>query len=111
MTPSVTAKRHGHEDGWITLWAGAGSRDPLRPQMRSTDEERELALGTYEHFANRDPLTQGCDRPDTGSCLNPPVRRRRRAGRLRMSREEAYGDVGGPSVSEMFGHRAHQGPR
>lgn len=26
--------------------------------MRSTDDERELPLGTYEHFAARDPLTR-----------------------------------------------------
>ena len=26
--------------------------------MRSADDERELALGTYEHFADRDPLTR-----------------------------------------------------
>ena len=29
-----------------------------RPRMRSADEERELALATYEHFADRDPLTR-----------------------------------------------------
>ena len=54
--PERTAKRHGHEDGSMTL---GGRRVKVnRPRMRSADDERELALGTYEHFADRDPLTR-----------------------------------------------------
>ena len=35
-----------------------GRRVPVRrPRMRTADDERELALGTYEYFADRDPLT------------------------------------------------------
>jgi putative transposase len=49
-----TAKRHGHEDGSMTL---GGRRVPvLRPRVRSVDDERELPVVTYEYFAARDPL-------------------------------------------------------
>jgi|SRR5680860_575540 len=54
--PERSAKRHGHEDGSMTL---GGRRVPVsRPRMRTADDERELPLGTYEHFADRDPLTR-----------------------------------------------------
>jgi len=54
--PDRAAKRHGHEDGAVTL----GGRRALirRPRVRSTDDEHELALATYRHFADRDPLTE-----------------------------------------------------
>jgi putative transposase len=53
--PERSAVRHGHEDGRVTL---GGRRVPVaRPRMRSADGDRELALDTYEHFADRDPLT------------------------------------------------------
>jgi len=49
-----TAKRHGHEDGSMTL---GGRRVPVRrPRVRSADDERELPVVTYEYFADRDPL-------------------------------------------------------
>jgi len=54
--PDRSAKRHGHEDGSMTL--GARRVKVSRPRMRTADDERELALGTYEHFADRDPLTR-----------------------------------------------------
>jgi putative transposase len=51
-----TAKRHGHEDGAMTL---GGRRVPVRrPRMRTADDERELAVRTYAFFADRDPLTR-----------------------------------------------------
>src|SRR4051794_25741714 len=54
--PGRTAKRHGHEDGSMTL---GGRRVPVRrPRMRSADDEHELAVGTYAFFADRDPLTR-----------------------------------------------------
>lgn len=54
--PERMAKRHGHEDGSMTL---GGRRVAVRrPRMRTADDERELPLGTYEHFADRDPLTR-----------------------------------------------------
>ena len=51
-----TAKRHGHEDGSMTL---GGRRVPVsRPRMRTADDEHELPLQSYEYFADRDPLTR-----------------------------------------------------
>jgi len=54
--PERSAKRHGHEDGSMTL--GGRRVRVSRPRMRTADDERELPLGTYEHFADRDPLTR-----------------------------------------------------
>ena len=54
--PERTAKRHGHEGGSLTL--GARRVKVRRPRMRSAEDEHELPLGTYEHFADRDPLTR-----------------------------------------------------
>ncbi|MEA2371316.1 MAG: putative transposase [Solirubrobacteraceae bacterium] len=49
-----TAKRHGHEDGSMTL---GGRRVPVRrPRVRRADGERELPVVTYGYFADRDPL-------------------------------------------------------
>jgi transposase-like protein len=50
------AKRHGHENGSMTL--GGRRVQVRRPRMRTADDERELAVATYEHFADRDPLTR-----------------------------------------------------
>jgi putative transposase len=51
-----TAKRHGHEDGSMTL---GGRRVPVsRPRMRTADDEQELPVASYEYFADRDPLTR-----------------------------------------------------
>lgn len=53
--PERSAVRHGHESGRVTL---GGRRVAVsRPRMRSVEEDRELALDSYEHFADRDPLT------------------------------------------------------
>jgi putative transposase len=42
--PGRTAKRHGHEDGSMTL---GGRRVPVRrPRVRSADDERELPVAT-----------------------------------------------------------------
>jgi transposase-like protein len=54
--PERTAKRHGHEDGSMTL---GGRRVPVRrPRMRTADDEHELSVRSYEYFADRDPLTR-----------------------------------------------------
>jgi putative transposase len=54
--PGRVAKRHGHEDGSMTLGGRRVKVD--RPRVRSADNERELPLATYGHFADRDPLTR-----------------------------------------------------
>jgi len=54
--PDRTAVRHGHEAGEVTL---GGRRVAVsRPRARTVDGEREVALATYAHFADRDPLTR-----------------------------------------------------
>ena len=50
------AVRHGHEAGSVTL---GGRRVPVqRPRVRATDGTGEVAMTTYAHFADRDPLTK-----------------------------------------------------
>ena len=50
-----TASRHGHEDGSMTL---GGRRVAVsRPRARTVDG-KELAVSTYEYFADRDPLSR-----------------------------------------------------
>lgn len=51
-----TAKRHGHEDGSMTL--GGRRVEVRRPRMRTADDEHELAVQSNEYFADRDPLTR-----------------------------------------------------
>jgi putative transposase len=51
-----TAVRHGHDAGEVTL---GGRRVAVeRPRARTADGESEVALSTYAHFADRDPLTR-----------------------------------------------------
>ena len=53
--PGRAALRHGHEAGEVTL---GGRRVALaRPRARAADGSGEVALVTYAHFADRDPLT------------------------------------------------------
>jgi len=54
--PEREAKRHGHEDGSLTL--GGRRVRVRRPRVRSADDKRELTVETYEYFAERDPLTR-----------------------------------------------------
>ena len=54
--PDRTAKRHGHEDGSMTL--GGRRVEVSRPRMRTADDERELPVQAYEYFGDRDPLTR-----------------------------------------------------
>src|SRR5215208_3978960 len=54
--PDRVAKRHGHDDGSMTL---GGRRVAVRrPRMRTADDEHELPVETYGYFADRDPLTR-----------------------------------------------------
>jgi putative transposase len=103
--PDRTAKRHGHEDGSVTL--GGRRVKVSRPRMRSADDERELALGTYEHFADRDPLTRAVmDRMLAG------VSTRRFAGVGEPVGEEVEQEASATSkssASEMFVERTKTG--
>ncbi|HEY8629008.1 MAG TPA: IS256 family transposase [Gaiellaceae bacterium] len=54
--PGRVALRHGHESGEVTL--GGRRVQVERPRVRSADGQAELRLASYEHFADRDPLTK-----------------------------------------------------
>jgi putative transposase len=53
--PDRLAVRHGHESGEVTL--GGRRVQVERPRVRGADGQAEVRLQTYEHFADRDPLT------------------------------------------------------
>ena len=53
--PDRTAKRHRHERGSMTM--GGRRVEVSRPRIRTADDERELPVETYGHFADRDALT------------------------------------------------------
>jgi transposase-like protein len=54
--PDRITVRHGHEDGEVTL--GGRRVGVKRPRVRSVDGEAEVPLCTYQHFADRDPLSR-----------------------------------------------------
>jgi putative transposase len=92
------AKRHGHEDGSMTL---GGRRVAVRrPRMRTADDERELPVDTYGYFADRDPLTRAVmDRMLAGIS----TRRFARVGEPVGSEVEASSSsTGKTAVSDMF---------
>jgi len=54
--PDRLAKRHGHENGSMTL--GGRRVTVRRPRLRTADDEHELPVQSYGYFADRDPLTR-----------------------------------------------------
>jgi transposase-like protein len=54
--PGRAAKRHGHEEGSMTL--GGRRVKVRRPRVRTVDDERELPVQSYGYFVDRDPLTR-----------------------------------------------------
>ncbi len=96
-----TAKRHGHEDGSMTL--GGRRVQVRRPRVRSADDTRELPVETYVYFADRDPLTRAVmDRMLAGVS----TRRFARVGEPVGSEVEAGSSSRSKtSVSEMFVER------
>jgi putative transposase len=96
--PDRTAKRHGYEDGSMTL--GGRRVRVRRPRMRTADDERELPVGTYEYFADRDPLTRAVmDRMLAGVS----TRRFADVGEPVGSEvEQSSSSTGKTAVSEMF---------
>jgi putative transposase len=99
--PDRTAKRHGHEDGSMTL--GGRRVQVRRPRMRTAGDEDELPVKTYEYFADRDPLTRAVmDRMLTG------VSTRKFAGvgePVGSEVERGSSATSKTSVSEMFVER------
>jgi putative transposase len=100
-TPQRTAKRHGHKDGSMTL--GGRRLAVRRPRIRSADDRRELRVETYEHFAERDPLTRAVlDRMLAGVS----TRRFARVGEpVGADVEAESSSTSKSSVSEMFVER------
>jgi transposase-like protein len=96
--PDRTAKRHGHEDGSMTL---GGRRVAVRrPRMRTADDEHELAVETYGYFADRDPLTRAVmDRMLAGVSTRKFARVGEPVGE---EVEQAASSTGKTAVSDMF---------
>jgi putative transposase len=96
--PDRTAKRHGHEDGSLTL--GGRRVEVRRPRVRTADDERELPVQSYGYFADRDPLTRAVmDRMLAGVS----TRKFERVGEpVGEDVEAAASATSKTSVSEMF---------
>ena len=99
--PDRTAKRHGHEDGSMTL---GGRRVAVRrPRMRTADDEHELPVGTYGYFADRDPLTRAVmDRMLAGVSTRKFARVGEPVGE---QVEQAAASTSKSTVSELFVER------
>ena len=95
------AKRHGHEDGSMTL---GGRRVPVRrPRIRTADDEHELPVESYEYFADRDPLTRAVmDRMLAGVSTRKFARVGEPVG---AEVEQVSWATGKTSVSELFVER------
>jgi putative transposase len=99
--PDRVAKRHGHEDGSMTL--GGRRVGVRRPRMRTADDEHELPVESYGYFADRDPLTRAVmDRMLAGVS----TRNFERVGEpIGSEAERAASSTSKTSVSEMFVER------
>ncbi len=99
--PDRVAKRHGHEDGSMTL--GGRRVGVRRPRVRTADDEHELPVESYGYFADRDPLTRAVmDRMLAGVS----TRKFERVGEPVGSEvERAASSTSKTSVSEMFVER------
>jgi len=96
--PDRVAKRHGHEDGSMTL--GARRVSVRRPRVRSADDERELPVKSYEYFADRDPLTRAVmDRMLAGVSTRKFARVGEPVG---AEVEQTSSATGKTAVSDMF---------
>src|SRR4051812_2347898 len=99
--PDRSAKRHGHEDGSMTL--GGRRVHVRRPRMRSADDEHELPVQSYAFFADRDPLTRAVmDRMLAGVSTRKFARVGEPVG---LGVETEASATGKSSVSEMFVER------
>ena len=92
-----TAKRHGHENGSMTM---GGRRVPVRrPRIRSADDGHELPVASYEYFSDRDPLTRAVmDRMLAGVS----TRVARIGEPIGQEVEDASASTGKSTVSELF---------
>jgi putative transposase len=96
--PGRTAKRHGHEEGSMTL--GGRRVRVSRPRVRTVEDERELPVATYAYFADRDPLTRAVmDRMLAGVSTRKFAQVGEPVGEEAEASATATGKT---SVSEMF---------
>jgi transposase-like protein len=96
-----SAKRHGHEDGSMTL--GGRRVQVSRPRIRTADDEHELPVETYGYFADRDPLTRAVmDRMLAGVSTRKYARVGEPVGE---KVEQPSTSTGKSSVSERFVER------
>ncbi len=96
--PDRTAKRHGHEDGSMTM--GGRRVAVCRPRMRTADDQHELPVKSYEYFADRDPLTRAVmDRMLAGVSTRKFARVGEPVGE---EVEQASSATSKTSVSELF---------
>jgi putative transposase len=96
--PGRVGKRHGHEDGSMTL--GGRRVQVRRPRVRTASDERELSITTYEYFADRDPLTRAVmDRMLAGVSTRRFVAVGEPVGE---DVEQASSSTGKTAVSDMF---------
>jgi putative transposase len=102
--PARTAVRHGHEAGEVTL---GGRRVAVeRPRVRSADGAQEVALQTYAHFSDRDPLTRVVlERMLAGVSTRRYVRVLEPVG---AAVEESAGSTSKSSVSRAFVERTRE---
>lgn len=95
------AKRHGHEDGSMTL--GGRRVQVSRPRIRTADDEHELPVETYQYFADRDPLTRAVmDRMLAGVSTRKYAQVGEPVG---VKAEQPSTSTGKSSVSERFVER------
>jgi putative transposase len=96
-----TAKRHGHEDGSMTL--GGRRVQVSRPRIRTADDEHELPVQAYGYFADRDPLTRAVmDRMLAGVSTRKYAQVGEPVGE---KVEQSSSSTGKSSVSERFVER------
>ena len=95
--PDRAAKRHGHEEGSMTL--GGRRVQARRPRMRTADDEHEVPVKTYEYFADRDPLTRAVDRMLAGVSTSKWARVGEPVGE---EVEQSSSSTARTAVSDMF---------
>src|SRR5450631_321763 len=96
--PDRAAKRHGHEDGSMTL--GGRRVSVSRPRIRTADDEHELPVSSYEYFTTRDPLQRAVM---AGLLAGVSTRKFARVGEpVGETVERAATSTRKSTVSEMF---------
>ncbi len=99
QNPDRTAKRHGHEDGSMTL--GGRRVEVSRPRMRTADDEHELPVAELRVLRRPRSAHAGGDGPDARRRLDPQVCRSSASRSARRSSRRAS-STSKSTVSELF---------